>query len=484
MIFRWSTVSAVSLFCLLVAFPVSAQEAESPSPAATPTPASPSIGGTLVYPDVPALTPAPAEPEIEGTLTYPGRQERILTIAPTSIGEEVDFVGHIERLEDPYLIVLGRQVDPTFARIRGGWRKSLVPGTLVRVRGRGAGNVPLRPDSIEIIPMTDPDLDYKLRKASEDFKNKFFKKAREFHDPDVIAYLKEIGRRLLPSYLAGQGSDFYYHVVDDPVANAFVLPDGTVVVHTGLIAQMKNEAQLATVLGHEFAHWSQRHAARMMAKSKEHTLLSIGSMIASIALGTMGGADKAQAAQGIQLMTSAYFSGYSREFEDEADQVGLRYLFLGGYDVREAPNVWEIFRILYGDEDDLVNVFYGTHSTSKERQFLLNSEIDISYGAPEVKGGRIGLEDFKVKMAPVFRENAVLLMKRGLYDWAERQLRAALEGNPKDAEAWVKLGDVILKKRGAHGRDEALIAYRRALEIEPENKEARSAVERVEKESS
>lgn len=72
-------------------------------------------------------------------------------------------------------------------------------------------------------------------------------------------------------------------------------------------------------------------------------------------------------------------NGYSRNLEDQADRVGLRYAYEGGYDPRYGPALWAKFRDKYGDQNGLVNFFLGGHSQASDRIRNLDREIAYNY---------------------------------------------------------------------------------------------------------
>ncbi len=126
-------------------------------------------------------------------------------------------------------------------------------------------------------------------------------------------------------------------IQDDRTINAFALPGGKVAVFTGLLQYTKDEAGLATVMGHEVAHALQRHGAERMSRGILEQIAAVGS-IAAAASGAMNPA----AMIGLQ---SAYGVGVSLPFnrrqESEADYIGLRLMAAAGYDPREALPFWE-----------------------------------------------------------------------------------------------------------------------------------------------
>ena len=86
------------------------------------------------------------------------------------------------------------------------------------------------------------------------------------------------------------------------------------------------------------------------------------------------------------LAATAIANGYSRNHEDQADRVGLRYAHEGGYDVTRAPEIWAKFAEKYGDTAKAVNVLFGAHSRSGKRAELVNEQIDWNDPDPNTDG--------------------------------------------------------------------------------------------------
>lgn len=155
-------------------------------------------------------------------------------------------------------------------------------------------------------------------------------------DAEVTAYLQALGSRLVSSSPDSQ-LKFNFFVVQDNSINAFAMPGGVVGVHTGLILASNSESELASVLGHEIGHVTQHHLARMLASQKYDTFKNI----AGIALALLVARANPQLASG--ALTTASAVGvqnkldYTREYEREADRIGLQILNSGGFDVRAMP---------------------------------------------------------------------------------------------------------------------------------------------------
>ena len=80
-----------------------------------------------------------------------------------------------------------------------------------------------------------------------------------------------------------------------------------------------------------------------------------------------------------QLGASALLTGYSREFEDQADRVGLRYVYEAGFDVKKGPALWQKFKDKYGESDKVSNFFSGDHSRPTERIRNIQKQITLHY---------------------------------------------------------------------------------------------------------
>jgi predicted Zn-dependent protease len=89
------------------------------------------------------------------------------------------------------------------------------------------------------------------------------------------------------------------------------------------------------------------------------------------------------AAMGGQLGLSALMTGYSRDYEDQADRVGLRYVYEAGFDPTKGPGLWDKFKQKYGETDKITNFFTGDHSRPTERIHNLQRQIQLNYTKPK-----------------------------------------------------------------------------------------------------
>lgn len=180
--------------------------------------------------------------------------------------------------------------------------------------------------------------------------------------------------RLLPPYVARD--QVRVHVVDQKEWNAMAMGNGAVWVFTGLLQDMDDD-EVAIVIGHELTHYTHEHSRKGMRRAMWAQIAAAGAAGAAQALDSR----KAQAAVGVAALLSvtAWQKGYGREMEDQADRVGLRYAYEGGFDVRKGPHVWQRFREKYGQENRLTNFFFSDHSQAEARERNLNRELQLNY---------------------------------------------------------------------------------------------------------
>jgi predicted Zn-dependent protease len=152
-----------------------------------------------------------------------------------------------------------------------------------------------------------------------------------YKDAAVQAYVAELGKRMAAAS-ERPNLPWEFHVVDDASVNAFALPGGFIYVTRGLMTSINDEAELATVVGHEIGHVTNRHSVQQISKAQLAQLgLGIGSILSS---------DIARFGQLASAGLSILFLKYSRDAENQADQAGFRYALNQGYDVREMTNVF------------------------------------------------------------------------------------------------------------------------------------------------
>jgi len=187
-------------------------------------------------------------------------------------------------------------------------------------------------------------------------------------NPQVEAYVSQIGMKMAKAS-ERPNLPWEFHVVNDASVNAFALPGGFIFVTRGLMTYINDEAELATVVGHEIGHVTNRHTVQQISKAQVAQLgLGIGSIVSSdIArfAGLLG--------QGLGLL----FLKYSRNAENEADLAGFRYALNQNYDVREMANVFKTLeRVSQSSGGGKLPEWLATHPDPENRIAKVEQRLD------------------------------------------------------------------------------------------------------------
>ena len=185
-------------------------------------------------------------------------------------------------------------------------------------------------------------------------------------DPEVEEYVNRLGRKLAAvSNNPGQAFDFF--VVKDSTLNAFALPGGYIGVHTGLILAAESESELASVLGHEIAHVTQRHIAQMVGHQSQAGMVMLASLLVAVLAARSNSQVSEAALAAGQAGALQSQLGYSRDFEREADRVGLQTLDAAGFDVRGMPGFFERLQRASRLYENNAPAYLRTHPLTSER---------------------------------------------------------------------------------------------------------------------
>lgn len=184
-------------------------------------------------------------------------------------------------------------------------------------------------------------------------------------DAAANARIRRVGDRIVQAAsLSDRRWDYALFVSESP--NAFVLPSGKIGVTTGLLAVVRNDDQLATVLGHEVGHVVARHAAERYSTT---ALTNIGLSGVQSAAGDHGRAAGAIGGLGAQL---GLLLPFSRNHELEADRLGVDYLQRAGFRPSEAVALW---RLMAAQRQGSTPEFASTHPSDSSRISALESYI-------------------------------------------------------------------------------------------------------------
>jgi len=225
-------------------------------------------------------------------------------------------------------------------------------------------------------------------------------------DPVVVEYVNRIGQNLVRN--SDAKIPFTIKVLDTDEINAMALPGGYFYVDSGLILACDSEDELAGVMAHEIAHVAAHHAAREMTKLGYMQVGSIPLVI--VAAGSWTGYGVYEAAQ---LAMPLSFLEFSREYESEADYLGIQYMYRAGYDPQGMVTIFEKLSALEKHKPGAVSKAFSDHPATPERIAAVEREIAAILPArPEYLVTTSEFDDVKARLERIQNKRGVLKEKK------------------------------------------------------------------------
>src|SRR6266568_1725358 len=184
--------------------------------------------------------------------------------------------------------------------------------------------------------------------------------AKFVDDPIITEYVNRVGQNIVLH--SDAKVPFTIKVIDSDEVNAFALPGGFFYVNKGLLLAADNEAELAGVMAHEIAHVCARHAVENQTKANLLEYLAMGG---SIFLGGIPGMIYQNTA-GLGLL--GIFMKFSRSAEEEADRLGVQYMYAAGYDPTAMATMFEKLEAKNKKKPGLISRAFATHPAPPERR--------------------------------------------------------------------------------------------------------------------
>lgn len=223
--------------------------------------------------------------------------------------------------------------------------------------------------------------------AADRLETSIHKRHLVYPDAELTRYVQAVLDGLYPEFVG----TLQVQLFNSPHLNAFCLPNGHIYFNTGLLARLDNEAQLATVLAHEAAHFIHQHSLHQRSSADGVVMLGTGlEILSGIPLsGT--------------LLAATVLSSYSQSHENEADREGFARLVKTGYDPRQAPQAFQ--KLL--DEVDALDIdepsMFSSHPKLERRIASFNGLI----GEISNPGGRVNSEEF-LRRTRMLREQTIV----------------------------------------------------------------------------
>ena len=219
-------------------------------------------------------------------------------------------------------------------------------------------------------------------------------------DPVITEYVNRIGQNLVRN--SDAQVPFTIKVIDSDEVNAFALPGGFFYVNSGLILAADEESELAGVMAHEIAHVAARHATRQMTRAQ---WANIGTIPLIFVGGGIGYAVRSAAGLGLPLT----FLSFSRNFESEADYLGLQYMYKAGYDPNAFVQFFEKLQAREKKKPGTLAKAFSTHPQTPERISKSQEEIaKILPARPQYIVTTSEFADVKARLASVENRRKVV----------------------------------------------------------------------------
>jgi len=349
------------------------QSTPSSTPPASPPTAQPAPGTTPVGGDTPSTTttkqPAPGTTPVGGD-TPSTTTTKQPAPGTTPVGGDTEATS-----VDPYKVV-----EP------GSQKINVKPGSIDDVSAVGNRDIGAR--GVGNWYSIDSEI-----KMGRTYASEIEKSTKFITDPVVVEYVNRVGQNIV------KNSDckvpFTIKIIDSDVVNAMALPGGFFYVNSGLILNADEEAELAGVMAHETAHVCAHHAAREMTR-ENYTQIA---MVPLIFIGGWTGYGIYEAAQFAVPIT---FMKFSRDFEAQADYLGLQYMYRAGYDPQAFISFFEKVQALEKRKPGMVAKVFEDHPQTPDR--ILHSQQEIARILPardEYTVTTSEFDDIKARLARI-----------------------------------------------------------------------------------
>ena len=283
----------------------------------------------------------------------------------------------------------------------------------------------------------------------EEYERAIQRSALRVRDPDLNDYVQKVLCRVAGDYCG----DLRLYLIRNPHFNASMTASGIVQVWTGLLMRLDSEDELAAVLGHELAHYTQLHSLEQIRRASQ--AMSTGSVF-DLGLLILTGVNIPAG----QLTALASVMAYSRADESEADLLGTRFMVQGGYDPNAAARIWQT--VLAEDERAVAKreepgIFSRTHPNSGERIDSLRAYVAAQF--PDAASDPAGRE----RLVAVLERYYGLLMEDQIDTNRYGRTQAMLERHRalgvNDGIINFYYGEMYRQRDGEGDREKAIDAY-------------------------
>ena len=286
------------------------------------------------------------------------------------------------------------------------------------------------------------------------------------------AYLKETGNRLA-AISHRPGMPYSFQAVNATYVNAYAFPGGSIGITRGILLKLDDEAELASLLGHEIGHVNARHTAEQMSKGVlTQALLSGISLYAGV---QAPGYDQLVSQLGM-LAAGALLASYSRDNEREADDLGMAYMVQARYGTGGFIGLMNMLNTMSKHQMNTFEVLFATHPMSDERYETAVKTAQTRYASAKSRPVyRQRYMDHTAKLRAIQgaveeMQNGEKEMAKADYLRAEQHFKTALERAPEDYAGLC----LMTKCKLAQKKDRDALTYaEKATQVYPGEAQAR-----------
>ena len=249
------------------------------------------------------------------------------------------------------------------------------------------------------------------------------REAKFINDPVIGEYVNRVGQNIVLH--SDSKIPFTIKVIDSADVNAFALPGGFLYVNSGLILAADNESEIAGVMAHEIAHVAARHGVEQASKGRLFQWLSLPLIF-------VGGPVGMIAQNAVNILVPLSFLKFSRGAEEEADRLGLQYMWASGYDPTSMLSFFEKLKAREKKKPGTLEKLFSTHPATGDR---IEKAHDLLVRFPDRDEYTVSTSEFRdIKAKLLAITNQAKLNSAGAPTLRRKPTLKRNDGDATDAE--------------------------------------------------